>query len=84
MAAIMSRPGLSEEEFIEQYGYGLSTLYTGQAPQNADGYRPAKVGLGGPGRSLLGTSDRRHNRRSVRRYPALRAARQEPIEAFRN
>jgi hypothetical protein len=46
MAAIMSLPGVSEEEFIEQYGYGISTLYTGQAPQKADGYSPAKVGLG--------------------------------------
>jgi hypothetical protein len=46
MAAIMSLPGLSEEEFIEQYGYGISTLYTGEAPQKADGYSPAKVGLG--------------------------------------
>ena len=46
MAAIMSLPGLSEDEFIEQYGYGISSLYTGQAPQKADGYSPAKVGLG--------------------------------------
>lgn len=46
MAAIMSLPGLSEEEFLEQHGFGMSTLYTGEAPQNADGYNPAKVGLG--------------------------------------
>jgi hypothetical protein len=46
MAAIMSLPGVSEEEFIEQYGFGISTLYTGKAPQDADGYSPAKVGLG--------------------------------------
>ena len=46
MGAIMSLPGLSEEEFIDKHGFGISTLYTGQPPQLADGYSPAKVGLG--------------------------------------
>jgi hypothetical protein len=46
MEAIMSLPGLSEEEFIDQHGFGISTLYTGQAPQLVEGYSPAKVGLG--------------------------------------
>ena len=46
MSAIMSLPGLDEEEFINEYGFGMSTLYTGQAPQLADGYSPGKVGLG--------------------------------------
>ena len=46
MEAIMSLPGLSEEEFIDQHGFGISTLYTGQAPQLVDGYSPASVGLG--------------------------------------
>jgi hypothetical protein len=39
-------PGLSEEEFINKYGFGVATMYTGQAPQLATGYSPAKVGLG--------------------------------------
>jgi hypothetical protein len=46
MAAIMSLPGMDEEEFIAAHGYGISTLYTGQAPQIAEGYNPGKVGLG--------------------------------------
>jgi hypothetical protein len=46
MAAIMSLPGLDEEEFIEEHGYGIATLYTGQPPQLVEGYSPAKVGLG--------------------------------------
>jgi hypothetical protein len=46
MATIMSFPGLSEEEFIAEHGFGMSTLYTGQAPQLADGYSPGKAGLG--------------------------------------
>ncbi len=46
MGADKNLPGLSEEEFIAKYGFGVSTLYTGQPPQLADGYSPAKVGLG--------------------------------------
>jgi len=46
MAADKNLPGLSEEEFIAKYGFGVSTLYTGQPPQLAEGYSPAKVGLG--------------------------------------
>jgi hypothetical protein len=46
MLADKSLPGLSEEEFIEQYGYGISTLYTGLDPQLADVNTPAKIGLG--------------------------------------
>jgi hypothetical protein len=46
MSAIMSLPGLDEEEFIAEHGFGMSTLYTGQAPQLGDGYSPGKVGLG--------------------------------------
>jgi hypothetical protein len=46
MAADKNLPGLSEEEFIDKYGFGVSTLYTGQPPQLATGYSPAKVGLG--------------------------------------
>jgi len=46
MSADKSLPGVSEEDFIADYGFGVSTLYTGQPPQLAEGYSPAKVGLG--------------------------------------
>ena len=46
MSADKKLPGLGEAEFIAKYGYGVSTLYTGEAPQLSTGYRPAKVGLG--------------------------------------
>ncbi|MCI0335868.1 MAG: hypothetical protein L0228_21890 [Planctomycetes bacterium] len=46
MNADKSLPGMDEEEFILNYGFGISTLYTGQAPQLAEGYSPARVGLG--------------------------------------
>jgi hypothetical protein len=46
MGAMMSLPGLSEEEFIAKYGFGISTLYTGTPPQLTEGYSPARVGLG--------------------------------------
>ena len=46
MTADKSLPGLSEKEYINQFGFGISTLYTGLAPQLADGFTPAKIGLG--------------------------------------
>lgn len=46
MNADKNMPGLSEEEFIDRYGFGLSTMYTGRSPQLSRGYSPAKVGLG--------------------------------------
>lgn len=46
MSADKRLPGMSEGEFIAKYGLGLSTAYTGQPPQLASGYSPAKVGLG--------------------------------------
>ena len=46
MSADKSLPGVSEEEFITKYGFGVSTLYTGQPPQLVNGYSPTKVGLG--------------------------------------
>ncbi|MFZ2404723.1 MAG: hypothetical protein WAW41_06265 [Methylobacter sp.] len=46
MAADKSMPGVSEEEFIGKYGFGVSTMYTGQPPQLAAGYNPGKEGLG--------------------------------------
>jgi hypothetical protein len=46
MTADKSMPGMKEKEFIQRYGFGVSTLYTGQAPQLSEGYSPARVGLG--------------------------------------
>jgi hypothetical protein len=46
MSADKNLPGLSEEEFIEKYGFGLSTQYTGKPPQLSEGYSPAREGLG--------------------------------------
>lgn len=46
MVADKSLPGMNEEEFITQYGYGISTLYTGLGPQASDTGTPAKIGLG--------------------------------------
>lgn len=46
MVADKSLPGLSEKQFAKQYGYGISTLYTGLDPQKADANTPAKIGLG--------------------------------------
>lgn len=46
MTADKSLPGLSEKRFIKKHGFGISTLYTGKPPQVADGYSPAKLGLG--------------------------------------
>jgi len=46
MSSVMSLPGLSEEEFIAQHGFGIATLYTGLAPQLVKGYSPGKAGYG--------------------------------------
>jgi hypothetical protein len=46
MKADKAMPGLNEEEFIEKYGFGVATMYTGQPPQLTTGYSPARVGLG--------------------------------------
>ena len=46
MSADKHLPGLSEEEFVRRYGFGVSTFYTGLAPQLTSGYSPARVGLG--------------------------------------
>jgi hypothetical protein len=46
MIADKTLPGMTEKQFINQYGFGLSTLYTGVPPQLAQGYSPAKIGLG--------------------------------------
>lgn len=46
MTSDKSLPGLSERGFFEQYGFGISTLYTGLPPQLAAETTPAKIGLG--------------------------------------
>lgn len=46
MRADKRMPGMSEEDFITRFGFGVATLYTGQPPQLSTGYSPAKVGLG--------------------------------------
>ncbi|MES2947322.1 MAG: hypothetical protein V4858_02165 [Pseudomonadota bacterium] len=46
MTADKNLPGVSETEFIEKYGFGVSTFYTGRPPQLETGYSPAKLGLG--------------------------------------
>ena len=46
MTADKSLPGVSDEQFMAQYGYGISTLYTGLAPQISSANTPAKIGLG--------------------------------------
>lgn len=46
MTSDKSLPGMSEGQFIDQYGYGISTLYTGQPPQLSELRTPAQIGLG--------------------------------------
>lgn len=46
MTSDKSMPGVSDEQYIAQYGYGISTLYTGLPPQASDDNTPAKIGLG--------------------------------------
>jgi hypothetical protein len=46
MISDKSLPGMDEPEFVEQYGFGVATLYTGKAPQLNEVYSPGKIGLG--------------------------------------
>jgi hypothetical protein len=46
MTSDKSLPGMTEGQFIDQYGYGISTLYTGLAPQLSELRTPAQLGLG--------------------------------------
>lgn len=46
MVADKRLPGYSEKQFFTEFGFGISTFYTGKPPQLADGYSPAKIGLG--------------------------------------
>lgn len=46
MVADKSLPGMFESTFIKEYGYGISTLYTGLAPQLSELPTAAQIGLG--------------------------------------
>lgn len=46
MTSDKALPGVTDEQFVAQYGYGISTLYTGQSPQLADVPTAAQIGLG--------------------------------------
>jgi hypothetical protein len=46
MVADKSLPGLSERQFMAQYGVGISTFYTGVAPQLSEIVTPQQIGLG--------------------------------------
>jgi hypothetical protein len=46
MGADKQLPGLVEKDFVAKFGFGISTHYTGKAPQVATGYSPGKIGLG--------------------------------------
>jgi len=46
MVADKSLPGFSEREYIHQFGFGISTLYTGLPPQLTEVETPAQMGLG--------------------------------------
>jgi hypothetical protein len=46
MVSDKSLPGLTERQYFDQYGYGISTLYTGKPPQLEDQATPAQIGLG--------------------------------------
>jgi hypothetical protein len=46
MKTEMSIPGLTEAQYIRKYGFGISTMYTGTAPQLATVQSPAAIALG--------------------------------------
>jgi hypothetical protein len=46
MSADKILPGMSEADFIQRYGFGISTFYSGKPPQLSEGYSPARIGLG--------------------------------------
>jgi hypothetical protein len=46
MTSDKSLPGMSERQFIQEYGFGISTFYTGHAPQLSELRTPAQIGLG--------------------------------------
>ncbi len=46
MKATTVAPGLTEAQFVRQYGFGIATLYTGAPPQLTTVYSPAAIALG--------------------------------------
>jgi hypothetical protein len=46
MTADKSLPGMNERRFVQEYGFGIATLYTGLAPQLSELRTPAQIGLG--------------------------------------
>jgi hypothetical protein len=46
MTADKALPGVTDEQFVAQYGYGISTLYTGHPPQLSELPVAAQIGLG--------------------------------------
>ena len=46
MEADKSLPTISDSRFAQEFGFGISTLYTGAPPQLTDQETPAKIGLG--------------------------------------
>lgn len=46
MVADKSLPGLSEKQYFDRHGFGISTLYTGLPPQLSKEVTPAQIGLG--------------------------------------
>lgn len=46
MTSDKSLPGMSEREFVKEYGFGIATLYTGHGPQLSKLRTPAQIGLG--------------------------------------
>jgi len=46
MNADKTLPGMNERRFVREYGFGISTLYTGLAPQLSELRTPAQIGLG--------------------------------------
>ena len=46
MQSDKSLPGYTERQYFQEFGFGISTLYTGKPPQLADVNTPAQIGLG--------------------------------------
>ena len=46
MTSDKSLPGMGENSFVKNYGFGISTLYTGHGPQLSELRTAAQVGLG--------------------------------------
>ncbi len=46
MVSDKSLPGYSERQFIREFGFGISTVYTGHGPQDPSYRTPAQIGLG--------------------------------------